>query len=1257
MIKTFNVFDKNQMKTGRIESQPGEKKSFQNLDSNIENQKLNELQGLEDDSTADTLKSVEPISVSEIGQKLPNPNLILSSTKIKSSKNNITHSFDQKQSLSLLHSDNFSLSTKIFDFYENFTGITHDRPEIIMLTDFKPIFRVEKIKNSFANTNIVYPSLTDTGIFFNTQLNIRQLKSNNIKHIFSFNTKKSNKFNSLINDKKTNFLNCINEVSTTVSFLANTIGALDGLSNQFDLRNKAHVVDPKLSFKEFVSGFSQIKSENIQKYLTDDVYKNFSEKYDIADILNKFGFSKAHVNENFTNTKKILQTLLEFKYLLGSHSLSLFDIKSLQHNSDKSPAKLIKSIGIKRFKINKPSQELLSLKEIFFLKEDRLKDTKSSILNFYKEIYENINFKNEEIRISALVNSLSKELKYSLALDDLDTRNDISSKFNYTFSNDNSNLFDFILGYFGDNIADMSTNSLANNTISSICQIKEGNSLILPFENKQIEDETGALKSGDDVYIQSITNLQGPNFNTLKIKEFLEKLILIEKSFNFVANKLNFLSLPVYDDNSYNDGQQKSNIENPIKFYNFLLEDLVDNGKPSAILRDDPVVVIFSAARQDETLRALLFLYLLSTNEATKSSLNNEINSYLKESFKYASLNQAKNLSQTSDVIKTIKINSFELDKSFYIKKIKEKLFKIPFFGQVLQNLSTNQTSVFRSQAQNKKITSFGGHSDTVIAMMFFDLIIAITTKHSNKKLSGVTSSEGIDNFVIQVNKIPDESSSYLEITSRLKHEISLIQHVTLLIFNSFKRIRSAINNVISKLESESMQKQLNSLLVVFNNNFNLVNLVFDKQQLEIILTHLNDINSNLKLNKNAEEIQIFDEFTIGQNVKNVLEKIFSLPQYSSNYSDNQKILSVGVPLGFLKSLKKKVDILNAKKISGDNQQNDIIKIKLFKSDIKNPDIIYYPKEFLFELSRFPVRDDSFIKQLPTGISSNIDEIVKLVPTRNHQNLFEHEVQYISPQENEIAAMNTADYSFLSQKNKLSIHKNHVLSYALEWYLKVLSGVSTSDYDFCLLKDDQKFDAGFFETTTKHHLSNFIEVKSLRTSSNTSDKFKQVLFNKKPFNKQSNVYSTLEALTHYDNSAFKQNEPKQIKNSIAALNQKDLTNLSYQFSVLNEGFRSVTNISSENSIYKSVLSPKQFDRVFNIVFDPYTFEINEDLTNSTNHGRTALQLMINKGEIEIQNTSAQAAQKLFYRKRGKSQGDLLFEKYFITIETFEKEEN
>jgi hypothetical protein len=96
---------------------------------------------------------------------------------------------------------------------------------------------------------------------------------------------------------------------------------------------------------------------------------------------------------------------------------------------------------------------------------------------------------------------------------------------------------------------------------------------------------------------------------------------------------------------------------------------------------------------------------------------------------------------------------------------------------------------------------------------------------------------------------------------------------------------------------------------------------------------------------------------------------------------------------------------------------------------------------------------------------------------------------------------------------------------------------------------------------------------------------------------------------------------------------------------VNEASRMLTPMTDILSVSKRLILPNIFDRVFNIAVDPSTFMIDKEETYKTPYGESTIKSMILNGDIEINSD------ELVIRKKYPSEGELLFEKYFVAIET------
>ncbi len=158
-----------------------------------------------------------------------------------------------------------------------------------------------------------------------------------------------------------------------------------------------------------------------------------------------------------------------------------------------------------------------------------------------------------------------------------------------------------------------------------------------------------------------------------------------------------------------------------------------------------------------------------------------------------------------------------------------------------------------------------------------------------------------------------------------------------------------------------------------------------------------------------------------------------------------------------------------------------------------------------------------------------------------------------------------------------------------------------------------------------------------------------------------------------------------VSSMLSQMSHRNIPKMIHSLKTLSSFSRMQTSLSNAAAVSKQILMPKQFDRVFNVIIDPDEFELDFARTTRTPYGNIALQQLIKRGDI-VPATSHLAERNLKsylplrqelnrvlsrptykgrpdpninnfkFRDRNRSEGDLMFEKYFITIETFGEED-
>jgi len=396
--------------------------------------------------------------------------------------------------------------------------------------------------------------------------------------------------------------------------------------------------------------------------------------------------------------------------------------------------------------------------------------------------------------------------------------------------------------------------------------------------------------------------------------------------------------------------------------------------------------------------------------------------------------------------------------------------------------------------------------------------------------------------------------------------------------YNIVNNLSTIFNDAKSKLLS--FKTDVAELITAYlNSDPRKFALLFNDQQLSLLMSSFQDVydSYNTFANSNVEQSQVdqvFNSYISGMcyspKVVSILRSFFKGHEYSSIKGYNKQIMTVGIPQGLLKELNNKFKT-KAESLGKLSQQksNDIFKILIYKIDLLNDEIVYSPKEFLFEVSRFPVKTYSKISDVSNmEISSDFETLLcKLFSTRDYSiysvkdgaQLFIESKPILSIEE----AFNSADYSqFLSNVEKVSILKNHIVSFVLENYLQIISGMQFNESPFIL--------------------ANNFEISSL----------------------YSNIYE--------------------------------------QSKIPQENIAKNLAVPNPNPFLQSLIHPKKFDRVFNIIFDP------EFIVDESNSNKSKIEKMVNTQKLRKVEPYVG---KPYYIDTDKSFIDPAFNSYFVNIET------
>lgn len=1184
--------------------------------------------------------------------------------------------------------DKLSSDTKKFEPYEKLTGISQERPELILMADFEPLYQ----SNSSVTTTTNSAQQTNVLAFFKVQMFLRELQSVLIKQQLVFSN--DPKMQKQLRERKITFGKMIDTMLTTSKTLASIVSLLEKLKSGLNIKSSVSDVEFVVLATNYIKRFAS--SQSLIEYIN----STHPTKYSIIDVLILFGFSKDNIIENFSSTKIWMQLLLETKHTLLTHSARFQDRTTAQQLADDN-AITVRSFAYEVVSLKSPQPTLHSLFDIRQLQLDALSKVLGRLVDAYRadRLYTSLNVSSTTNRVAALLNILSKEYRYSEGLGKTNVKQTLETYFGYTLRTDgfgNQQVFDSIFGRVGNNITDFSTT--ANNSLASYAQIqaraKSGQSSnvgVLTLESKYIDGTDGTLTPGSEYYVDEVLQLNDNRLDVARIQDLLKIASTAYSNFSLVARGMNFL-VDSSNPELVAAKNVKEAIADPRTLFKTISSLFLDNdGKIKKEVYFDLVGSIFEAAEGNSKIKSLLFLYFMTritrsykssiptttTDELDDNSHTTEeiINQLMNELDAYGK--NASALGATDEIQNEVEKNGQELVVRYFVKfTVRETLQKgssaiIKIVEQLLNELTTAFIDkAFDKQENQTSFSRVSGSIDTSVMLVAFDIIVILIRRYTAMVITGISDGTTTDNYYVvsQIN-VNSHKSFMSGVSNLLVKEITLTQQAVFSIMNVLNKHVQMLTNasnfltskpvtqLISDLASNITDKEALQALISEQQISLLSSTVFDLS--DLVKQHTSksnrqqvDVNNN-KVFGNTDEIVILDQGIVSERLRDAVLAFFSLPEYSRSTSNNKKIMSVGIPTGFMHRLNQRINVKNLNS-SLENKQNDIITVNVYKINMENVHIIFRPIKFMFELSRFPVRSlpvfsennsISSIDDISTGVYQ-LDDILRVVPMRVYGSTSDpFKLEYYKPKiSSQTEAFASEEYSFMSNEQKRETYKNHVASLLLETYLNVMTGIRTSEFHFPITDNDEKFiEPEFTKTVIKKSLEEII------TKNTVEAKPLSVMNAGTLFSKNLQFVSELAA---YKNTKL---ENATTQTLVSNLSNKDIRAASGAVKAVSAFASISTTVSNHTAVSKQLLQPKKFDRVFNIIFDPDDFEIDTEKTSETPQGRASYAYLSKNNYLEflplgteLNNTGERARIK----ERDKNSGDVVFDKYFVTIETF-----
>lgn len=398
------------------------------------------------------------------------------------------------------------------------------------------------------------------------------------------------------------------------------------------------------------------------------------------------------------------------------------------------------------------------------------------------------------------------------------------------------------------------------------------------------------------------------------------------------------------------------------------------------------------------------------------------------------------------------------------------------------------------------------------------------------------------------------------------------------------------------------------------------------RQQLALAIIKLNDLSlSNVKASPGREQnttdtVDIFvDGSRVTTGVKNALFSLMKQPKFRSD--GHMKILSVGLPTGMANQLADQV--ITAQNSSND-KESDIVVINVYMRDVVENDIIFKPQQFIFELSRF-VSAWSFNRE-----STERENFSNIISNFNMFDVSSFEENILTGQKiNEL--INNQRYAFMTHDDIKSMVENHIVSYLLSVYIRMMTSIDVREESFHII---DSANSNIDDSTTMELYTQLVESVIAKSNINISlddlrerfPVFDDMLTSIEEGELQTGVFE--------QRAIFDQIASANI-NVVIAHEIADIIKLSTSRSTLTGGER----------LRHLITAPKLFERVFNIVVDPFEFIVDIEKTRKTIAGRSAHDRLRRTNVI----TTSKKGDLLKRMPRGHS---IVADQYFITLSQY-----
>lgn len=439
-------------------------------------------------------------------------------------------------------------------------------------------------------------------------------------------------------------------------------------------------------------------------------------------------------------------------------------------------------------------------------------------------------------------------------------------------------------------------------------------------------------------------------------------------------------------------------------------------------------------------------------------------------------------------------------------------------------------------------------------------------------------------------------------IKSRFSQEDQIIKRIVAIFAAIGNGLKFESNNIKQFFDKQGQNKNvINALLQASDSNekfsaLDFAQTVLSRNALIESKSNFSTVENIISAN-NGEISPFIDDTVISQKIKKALDSLLQTTQFVAPAGNNIRILSVGLPAGFISALNDRTGPYTIGQNFSEFSKrlkirSDVIKIHVYLKDLMFENLVFKPQSFIFQTTRF-VSSDCF-NFVETDVNQTFDNLSEqLISTRVLSDDFSKFIIEGNTAKGFAGIATSKSYDgIINDFDKKELINNHIKSYLLNVYIKLLTGVELSE-DAYYINDD---------------------IADTRVDSETQAAFEELLLAR--VSKFANRRLTFDEL---------RNTNKNVRNLLERLNVTVEAGAINPLGTIIDDASKTANIEISEDILtmmkmfssKSILfgfgarkmrttSPKLFERIFNIPIDPDDFEIDQDATRLTMAGRDFL---------------------------------------------------